>query len=322
MMIYPWQTELWQRFTNQIQQKRVPHALLITGVAGLGKNQLCQRLVASMLCVSRQSDGTHCGQCHSCQLFNAGNHPDHMEINPEENGKQIKIDQIRLLKDKQQLTPNVAPWKTVVISPAENMNTNASNSLLKLLEEPQTNTILILVSAKPERLPITIKSRCQNYHLNIPDYGAAIEWLKQNDVTCTDGDLDKLIQLAKGAPLAAKALLEQQGIEQYRQIEQDFSTLLSAPVNPVALAASWQQLNLITVMNQFQLMIKERILSTLMNNENHQQSNSLMTYWQIADCIIATIKLLSSQNNLNKTLLIEDFIVSIMQLSEQIKIRN
>jgi len=132
-MIYPWQTIQWQLFSQQKQQQRLPHAIVMTGVNGLGKRSLADQMVAALLC---ENDNTSepCGQCHSCQLFMAGSHPDHTIIEPEESGKQIKIEQIRRLKDKQQLTPTVAKWKTVIVCPADNMNINANNSLFKLLE--------------------------------------------------------------------------------------------------------------------------------------------------------------------------------------------
>ncbi|PHS69018.1 MAG: DNA polymerase III subunit delta' [Methylophaga sp.] len=310
--MYIWQRPLWQQFIEQKQQQRLPHAILLSGVKGLGKAEFVEYLVASVLCQSTKDNGDACGTCHSCQLLSAGSHPDHIDITPEQAGKQIKIEQIRALKDKQQLTANVSAWKTVTISPADSMTTSASNSLLKLLEEPQQNTVLILITAKPESLPITIKSRCQSFHMATPDNEQAKQWIKANTQNIADKDLDKLLQLAKGAPLAAATLLNEQGSEQYQQIEQDFQQLLLGDVNPVTLAASWQQYDLTEVMNQLQLLVKNMIVSQLSNKGDVDSK-----YWAISDCIIGTLKLISSQHNINKILLIEDFMVSVMQLDNR-----
>ena len=315
--LYPWQSSLWQQFIELKQQQRLPHALVLTGVLGLGKNSFTQQLVKSVLCVSVTNDEQACGQCHSCQLFEAGNHPDHIQIIPEEVGKQIKIEQIRQLIAKQQLTPTISRWKTVVISPAYSMNVNANNSLLKLLEEPQPNTLIVLVTSKLEKMPITVKSRCQNLHMATPDFNQAMEWITQHSSHQHNKTTEKILQLAKGAPLAAMEMLDAQGAEQYQQVEQDFNDILAGKANPIRLAASWQQFDLSQVINQLQYQLRDRIVSIQTGTSDTLLSTATSKlYWQILDCIIDTTKLLSSQNNINKTLLIEGFIVSIMQLTD------
>jgi DNA polymerase III subunit delta' len=314
--LYPWQNQVWQQFVELKQQQRLPHALLLTGVHGLGKNSFTQKLTKSVLCISDNDDA--CDVCHSCQLFEAGNHPDHIEIKPEETGKQIKIEQIRQLINKQQLTPTVSTWKTVVISPAYAMNVNANNSLLKLLEEPQQNTLIVLVTSKPEQMPITVKSRCQNIHMTTPSFNEAIEWISQSSDYQKDNVTEKILRLAKGAPLAAIEMLDSQGAEQYQQIDQDFNEILSIRVNPIMLATKWQQFDLTQVINQLQYNVKDRIISTQVEaNDNPTSRAENKQYWKVLDCIIETTKLLSSQNNINKTLLIESFIVTIMQLTDK-----
>jgi len=314
--LYPWQTSLWQQLCQQLRSNRLPHALLVSGVKGLAKNSFAQHIVASVLCLNRREDQSACGHCHSCQLLNAGSHPDHIEIRPEETGKQIKIDQIRNLRDKQQLTPSVSKWKTIIISPADNMNVSSSNSLLKLLEEPQHNTALILITGHLEKLPITIKSRCQNYFLISPTSEQALDWLSKNAENKVDGEiLAKLLQLAKGAPLAVIDMLNGGMAEQYLQVEQDFNLILQNSVNPIALTATWLKYDLVTVLNQLQYMIRARMIKLFIDSSHSttdQAKNNL--YWQISDCIVQVIKLVSSQNNINNTLLIEDFIVSVMRI--------
>lgn len=315
--LYPWQHALWQQISQQLRINRLPHALLVSGVKGLAKNTFSQHIVASVLCLSPNEDRSSCGSCHSCQLLEAGSHPDHIEIRPEERGKQIKIEQIRNLRDKQQLTPSVSQWKTIVISPADNMNVSSSNSLLKLLEEPQHNTVLILISGHPEKLPITIRSRCQNYHLVSPTPATALDWITHHtDYKADSSTLEKLLQLAKGAPLAVIDMLNEGMLEQYKQIEEDFNLILQNKVNPIVLAATWLKYDLLTVLNQLQYLIKDRMVLLITNPPNDSVDLSKKNlYWQISDCITQTIKLISSLNNINNTMLIEDFIVSVMRIA-------
>lgn len=305
-MIYPWQTTQWHTFCQQKIQQRLAHAIVITGVEGLGKLAFANQMVASVLCEHEDREEA-CGQCHSCQLFTAGSHPDHILIEPEEAGKQIKIDQIRQLKDKQELTPTVAKWKTVIISPADSMNINANNSLLKLLEEPQENTLLILVSSKAYRFPITILSRCQKLALTAPEMAVSVQWCQQQ-AKVDKSTIEQVLPLAKGAPLKALELLEADSLSIINQIDADFKSLLQGSASPVHLAKEWQKYDLSMVFNYLQLLIKKQIIS----NESTLNEARSKYYWTIYDCIIATIKLISSSNNINKILLIEQFMVSVM----------
>jgi len=304
-MLYPWQQSQWHNISQQIQQQRLPHALILTGVQGLGKLSLANHIVATILCENSQVEA--CGSCHSCQLFIAGSHPDHTFIEPEEPGKQIKIEQIRHLKNKQQLTPTVANWKTVIIAPADAMNISANNSLLKLLEEPQNNTLLILVSAQAEQLPITILSRCQKICQHSPPSDVATDWLQQQ-ISIDEQQISVLLPLAKGAPIAALALHELSLVAILQQLDSDFESLLQGKANPVILAKQWLQYDLLMVFNYLQTKIKKHIILL----QQKMDSASSREYWTIYDCIIAAIKLTSSSNNINKTLLIEQFMVSVM----------
>jgi DNA polymerase-3 subunit delta' len=301
-MLYPWQNQVWQHFSQQYQQQRIPHAVILTGASGLGQYVLAKQLAMQVLCEKQESEQP-CGTCHSCELFLAGNHPDHSIIEPEEAGKAIKIEQIRGLKQKQTLTTNVSKWKTAILMPAEAMNINASNSLLKLLEEPQQSTLLILISAELSKLPITILSRCQKVPLNTPNLDEAAAWIQsQGDFDKTD--IDKALALTDSAPLSALSLLENGSLAMLEQVSKDFAKLLQHKANPVQLAQQWQQYDLELVLHHLQLRLKDRIV------KQNLRSNS--QNWQIYDCITKAIKLLSSPNNINKILLIEQFMVSVM----------
>ncbi len=318
--IYPWQIPLWQQFVNLKQCQRLPQAMLLTGVHGLGKNIFAHRIVSSILCLAPKGGEEPCGQCHSCQIFIAGNHPDHLEVMPKKPDKQIKIEQIRQIINKQQLTPAVSPHKTIIISMDYCINVNANNSILKLLEEPHKNTLIILVTSTLDRIPITIKSRCQNMHMATPSSNHAIDWITKYSNHKRDVITERILQLSQGAPLIAIDMLKHQGAEYYQQIEKDFSDILSGRVNPIAMAASWQKFDIMCIINQLQYNLQDRIVSIQVEAEDSLDL-SITTYWKVMDCIIDVAKLISSSNNINRVILIESFIVTVMQLTNKIKLQ-
>lgn len=153
---YPWQDALWQQLAGRTQHA---HAYLLHGPAGIGKRALAERLMARLLC--QQPAGLDaCGQCKSCYLLAAGTHPDNYILEPEEADKAIKVDQVRDLVSFVVQTAQLAGRKVVLVEPTESMNINAANALLKSLEEPSGQTVLLLISHQPSRLLPTVKSRC------------------------------------------------------------------------------------------------------------------------------------------------------------------
>lgn len=314
--LHPWHQAAWQHIVSLYQTKRIPHALLLNGIYGLDNDVLANKLAKSLLCLKPRENFDSCDTCHSCQLFLAESHPDHILLKPEEAGKQIKVDQIRQLKESQSLMPKVSSAKTVVIQQADHMNTNAFNSLLKLLEEPQDNTTLILVASSLYKLPITIKSRCQMISVARPEHAVATAWLQQQS-EWSQQEIAIVLKLAHGAPVAALEIGEE-GIEQSKEVFRGMAALMRAEANPVQLTSEWQAFDMVSVLHQLQAMIQTKLVS-LLDGKDQLESHIIKLYWAISDCIIHTMKLLSSQNNLNKTLLLEDLMVSIMQYARQIQ---
>ncbi len=210
-MVYLWQQSQWHQIQAQIQGQRLPHALLLTGQEGLGKRQFAEQLAASLLCKHIDNNNEACGSCDACHLLSAGTHPDMLRLEPDEPGKAIKVDDVRALCQTLSLTSHYSGYKLAIIDPAEQMNINAANSLLKTLEEPTAQTLLILVSASIDRLPVTIRSRCQAIHFQQPSQELAQQWLSEQGVA---GDRALLLKLAHGSPLLAQKLADPSLIEQ------------------------------------------------------------------------------------------------------------
>lgn len=309
--IYPWQQVAWQAYQKQVQNQRIPHAILLTGVEGLGKHDLALYMAASRLC-SNPKNTAPCGQCHSCQLLAADTHPDHQLISPEEGSAIIKVDQIRALKEKQNLTSNVSAWKTIVISPADSLNNNAYNSLLKMLEEPQENTLIILVTAQLSKLPITVRSRCQTQHIITPKINETLTWLETQQPEHQTHHAE-LLKLSLGGPLAAMALANTNWVEDSQQLKKDFYALLTTQADPTMLSKKWQGWDIHLIFRQLQHWTNSMLQSHCTSTESTAVIPFSPNYcWTISDCILRTIKLLSTQTKLNNNLLLEDFMISVM----------
>ncbi|NND58746.1 MAG: DNA polymerase III subunit delta' [Gammaproteobacteria bacterium] len=230
-MTYPWHADNWKRFEDMLAGRRLGHGLLLTGAAGLGKREFAGTIAQRMLCAER----TGCGNCKGCQLFAAGNHPDFAVIEPADDSRQIKVEQVRDLIARLGLASQQRGYKVVIVDPAEAMNANAQNSLLKTLEEPADNTLLLLVCNRPAELAATILSRCQQLRFAAPAANTARDWLSGQ----AEADWDSLLVLAAGAPLAALEL-EQAGVATLvDELANDLAALMDGQSDPVAVAESW-----------------------------------------------------------------------------------
>ncbi|MEI7842759.1 MAG: DNA polymerase III subunit delta' [Gallionellaceae bacterium] len=193
--LYPWQSETWQSL--QGFRGRMPHALLLKGAQGIGKLEIGLIFAQSLLCSKPSESGMPCCQCDSCRWFEQGTHPDFRLIQPDalsalEEGKEkeggkkpsreISVDQIRELATFANLSAHQGGYRIILVHPAEAMNTNSANALLKTLEEPTDRLFFILVSHKPQQLLATILSRCLSLVVNTPSIEMGTAWLKAQGV--------------------------------------------------------------------------------------------------------------------------------------------
>lgn len=185
----PWHESQFEQLLGRLD--RLPHALLFSGTHGTGKVAFAQALGAALLCESRGQTGRACGKCPPCGWISTGNHPDFFQITLDRGAAaaegdapadkkaptQITIEQVRELPDFINITSHRGGAKVVLLHPAEALNINAANALLKSLEEPPPNTYFLLVAHRPSFLLATIRSRCQSFPLRQPDAKAAAQWL-------------------------------------------------------------------------------------------------------------------------------------------------
>ena len=221
----------WQAASASLllaRRDRWPHALLITGPAGIGKRVLSAWLARVLLCETPRADRSPCNLCPGCHYVSAGQHPDLRIVDTYEQADDevkavewIVVERIRALMQWAELTSHRGGAKVALIDPAERMNTAAANALLKTLEEPPANTHFLLVSHQPGRLPATIISRCQRLAAPFPETIAARTWLTEHGID----DAEPLLAQAHGAPLAALALAN----TDYQHERRVWLTALSTP---------------------------------------------------------------------------------------------
>ncbi len=225
------------------RRESMPHALLISGPAGIGKYEFASMLAQALLCQSPVESGRACGQCRACQMIAAQTHPDLLNVGLEKNNddklaKEIKIDQIRSLCSGLVQTSQFGGYKVAIINPAERMNRNAANSLLKTLEEPVPMTILILVSSRLSRLPATIRSRCQQLKLQQPSTQQVKQWLHAQ---YPEADADALLAAANGSPKIAAHIAGEGLLQSRHALFNDFVDIGAQRKDPLAVAAQWQK---------------------------------------------------------------------------------
>lgn len=238
--IYPWQQALWSQLGGRAQHA---HAYLLYGPAGIGKRALAEHWAAQLLCQRPAAAGA-CGECKACQLLAAGTHPDYFVLEPEEAEKPIRVDQVRDLVGFVVQTAQLGGRKVVLLEPAEAMNVNAANALLKSLEEPSGDTVLLLISHQPSRLLPTIKSRCVQQACPLPGAAASLEWLARALPDEPAEALEELLALSGGSPLTALRLHGQGVREQRAQVVEGVKKLLKQQIAASQLAESWNSVPL------------------------------------------------------------------------------
>lgn len=242
MSLRSWHDTTWATLSTALANGRLHHALLISGPRGLGKLDLANALLAAALCQQRGADQQACGRCRSCSLLAAGSHPDriHVTLEPRDDGKlrsEITIDQIRALSQRLALSSQYGGLQLALIEPAELLNTNAANALLKTLEEPTPATVMLLVCNDASRLPATIRSRCQRIDIRIPDRDQALAWLAEQGIDAKSAAA--ALDVCQGNPGAALQLLEEGGLDLREQCARDLGLLASGAMTALAVADAW-----------------------------------------------------------------------------------
>lgn len=220
--MYPWLIPDWHALSQTAQAGRLGHAWLLLGDPGLGKEQLAERLARLHLC-QLPDRGEPCGQCHSCQLFDKGHHPDLGTVTVD--SKTIGVEAIREICARLQNSAQLGRGKVVIIPDAERMTESAANALLKTLEEPAGDSLLLLIASQVSRLLPTILSRCHKHVCQLPTEGETVRWLAEQGHQATLAQ----VRICQGAPLRVLRYIEEQQDSKRRELLESFVSLSLTP---------------------------------------------------------------------------------------------
>jgi DNA polymerase-3 subunit gamma/tau len=194
---------------NAIKNDRVAHAYIFSGARGVGKTTAARILAKAMNCVNGPT-AEPCGVCDSCKEIAAGSSLDVIEIDAASNRG---IDQIRELREMVRYAPAASRSKVVILDEAHMLTGEASNALLKTLEEPPDRVIFVMATTEPENLEDTIRSRSQHFHfraLTFNEIADRIKFIaKEENLTIADGAVAVIARMAEGSMRDALSLLEQ-----------------------------------------------------------------------------------------------------------------
>jgi DNA polymerase-3 subunit delta' len=313
--VLPWQQQNLQHILQLRQRRRLPHALMLCGMQGTGIRQFAEALAHIVMC--REAGADACGQCHSCNLNRAGNHPDLMLLLPEKEAGPIKVDQVRELVAFGQATAQQGGSRLVIVCPAEAMNANAANSLLKTLEEPGADTLILLVSYAPATVLPTIRSRCQTLAMVTPTAEQSRQWLAQHLV---DADvLDTLHQFAPRQPLYALSL--EPMVARMQAVAESLPALIEGRAEALQTAQLWASVDIRQLLQWLYQWLSQACMVPLQTQPDEDIAARVYRSWLLRnpphglidrlDSIVGLRRQLAAGANPNAQLLLENLALDL-----------
>jgi DNA polymerase-3 subunit delta' len=236
-MLYPWLEPAALRLKAAREVGRLPAAVLIHAAPGIGAETLLGYFAQLRFC---SEAGAPCGHCGQCRRAAAGEHPDFTIVTPDAESRlgQISVAQVRELAEKLALSSYEGRGTVVALNPADALNRNAANALLKTLEEPRADAHLLLLAAIPSMLPATIRSRCQRLPVPAPDRAAALEWLGRQK-PAHRADWPAVLEFLGVAPLEAVQADVQQVLAMRQDVQRLLQEAAAGRVDVIRAAEAW-----------------------------------------------------------------------------------
>ena len=265
-MMYPWQKAVWQQCVSAYKAERLPHAILLVAPRGSGVNAFADHLAAHVL-------GQDAQQQH---WLAQQHHPDYYRLTLAKSTDTHKIEQIRQLSQMLQQTSHAAGYQVALIEQAGRMTTQASNALLKTLEEPAGQVLMLLTCEQLDDVLPTIRSRCQVLSLAVHDHEAALTWLQQAQPSASATVCEQYLALAQGAPLLAKDYLNEDALTQQQVLLQIWQQ-----------QAYEKESGLVAISKYADTLVKEDlalwwqlVFATLLSLVRHQPNWTLLNYYR------------------------------------------
>lgn len=231
-----WLVNAFSQLQKSVRANKLAHGQLIVAPENSGKQRFANTVAKSILCeLSKQELNIACGHCKSCLLINANSHPDLTIIDRliDNKGKQkntIGIDQIRQLSSKLLDKPQLSGWRVAIVTSVEKMTRGAFNAILKTLEEPGDNTLILMLSNSLQQVPATIRSRCQPINFKLSEQ-LLVPWLISQS-QCQEQQAKEALNQCLYAPFAALEFIQSGAAGKNQQFFDDMDKILQTSLSP------------------------------------------------------------------------------------------
>jgi DNA polymerase-3 subunit delta' len=316
----PWHRPLLNQLLSLKQQQRLPHAILIDSRSEIDGAEFIWHLTMLLLC-DDANDAVPCGECRSCHLMLANTYPDFKYLSllyddkKKKLNKNINIEQIRKLIYEVNLTASYNKLKIFAIHPADKMNIESANSLLKTLEEPGPQVLILLMTSRKGKLPVTVRSRCQIWPLEHPQNEEAQYWLLGQGMDADD--IDQYLEYAGGDPQLALKLKNEDYAGVVNQFKQQFAQYLKNEIDVSILASKLVSNGAPLVRRLIKMVIDAYCyhlcgLSAKKNTHAELQKEAAQSAITLSGQV--NRQLMVEENNLNFQLQLEDVLISLKQI--------
>jgi len=316
----PWHRPLLNQLVSLKQQQRLPHAILIDAKSEVDGAEFLWHLAMLLLC-DEANDAVPCGECHSCHLMLANTYPDFKYLSllyddkKKKLNKNIKIEQIRNLINEVNLTASYDNLKIFAIHPADKMNIESANSLLKTLEEPSARVLILLMTSRKGKLPVTVRSRCQIWPLEHPQNEESQYWLLGQGMDADE--IDQYLKYAAGDPQLALNLKNKDYAGMVDNFKQQFSQYLNNEVDVSILASKLVASGAPLVRRLIKMVIDAycyQLCGLSTKNDTHAELQKGAAQNAITLSGQVHRQLMVEENNLNFQLQLEDVLISLKQI--------
>lgn len=312
-----WHSQNWQYIERARSNGRAPHAYLLWGQRGIGKQYFAKQMAKDLFCLD---DDSACGHCQGCQWFEKDIHPDFILLEPLKGKKKITVEQIRDLQTDLALTNQQKTPRVILINNAELMNLAASNALLKSLEEPINQCVYILVSHSLLTIPATIQSRCQTLYFAPASHQEVEDYLAVNQLDT------KQASLLHGSPLLTETLLSESAFTARMNVIDSLRALLAGEKSPCFTVSQWVKQEALFVLRVlfewFSDLVKLRCDGDKKQLTHQQQLNDLQQMaclvhkqqlFTILDKIVMITKHEITARQINTALWLDDLAIEIIR---------
>lgn len=257
-----WLHPNYLKLSNLVKTHDNAHGLMLIGYSGIGKRVLAFQLAGDYLDSDKLKPKRWANYANTANEYQDSDlfHPDCNFVCPEENKTTISIDRIRSLKSFLELTSHQGKGKVGIIHPAESMTYSAANSLLKVLEEPPDETLLILIAESVQKLPETVMSRMQIHNIRKPSVEETVGWLNNED---TEKDWQEIIALFGSRPLLINELGYEFLTAKIKKISTDLDSLVLKKSKPSEIASNWAKEDLDMMLKILYIWISSLVTGSL-----------------------------------------------------------